>query len=452
MSDQSSSASQGVTALAPPDGGITHRRVLGIALPIVLSNITVPLLGIVDTAVVGQLGAAAPLGAVAVGAVIIATFYWLFGFLRMGTVGLASQAKGRGDQAEVVALLMRVVLIGLGAGLCLMLLQAPLIAAALWVAAPSEEVAGLAREYLQIRIWSAPAQIALYGLSGWLIAQERSRAFMVLQIWMNGLNMLLDLWFVMGLGWGVSGVAFATFLAEWSGLALGLWFCRDGFRGDGWRNWAQVLKAEALWHMAAVNGDILIRSLLLQAMFTTFTFIGARQGDVALAANQVLLQMLMLTSYGLDGFAFAAETLVGQAVGARRRTALRRAAWVTSLWGTAIAVFLSLAFWNFGGWMIDLMSSAPGVRQSARAFLPYVALVPLVGCAAFMLDGIFIGATATRDMRNMMVVSAVIYGVSLVLLLPLLGNHGLWLALLISFIARGVTLVLRYPALEARAA
>ena len=334
----------------------------------------------------------------------------------------------------------------------MVVLQAPLIAGALWLAAPSDAVAALAQDYLVIRIWSAPAMIAIYGISGWLIAQERSRAFMAVQIWMNGLNMVLDVWFVLGLGWGVSGVAFATFLAEWSGLALGLWFCRAGFQGAAWRNWAQVLKAERLLHMASVNGDILIRSLLLQAMFTSFTFIGARQGDLALAANQVLMQMMLLTAYGMDGFAFAAETLVGQALGAKKRAALRRAAVVTSFGGVAVALVMALAFLLLGGVMIDLMSTAPEVRETARVYLPYVVAAPIMGCAAWMLDGIFIGATASRDMRNMMAVSAVIYVLSLLLLLPVFGNHGLWLALLISFVARGVTLGVRYPALEARAA
>ena len=220
---------------ASPDalGSVTPARVMKIALPIVLSNATVPLLGIVDTAVVGQLGAAAPLGAVAVGAIILSSLYWVFGFLRMGTVGLASQARGQGDTGEVAALLTRVVLIGAGAGLAMVVLQVPLIAGALWLASPSAEVTALAQDYLVVRIWSAPAMIAIYGLSGWLIAQERSQAFMAVQIWMNGLNIVLDVWFVLGLGWGVSGVAFATFLAEWSGLALGLWFCRTGFQGLG---------------------------------------------------------------------------------------------------------------------------------------------------------------------------------------------------------------------------
>ncbi len=430
---------------------ITHRRVLGVALPIVLSNATVPLLGIVDTAVVGQLGAAGPVGAVAIGAVVLASLYWLFGFLRMGTVGLVSQALGRNDIAEISALLTRCLMIGLGAGTVFILLQKPLFAAALALAAPSLEVEGLAREYLQIRIWSAPAMIALYGISGWLIAQERSRAFMMVQIWTNGVNILLDVWFVLGLGWGVGGVAFASVIAEWSGFAVGLWFCKVAFvQSTAWRDWAVVLSPARLKHMAGVNTDILIRSLLLQAVFTSFTFLGAREGDLALAANQVLLQLLMLTVYGMDGFAFAAETLVGQSIGAGRRDQLRRGVRITSFWGAVVVIVMSIFFALFGRGLIDLMTTANDVRETARLYLPYLILAPLLGWASWMLDGIFIGATATRDMRDMMVISSLIYLVAVLVTFPTLGNHGLWSALLISFIARGITLWRRYPTIEAR--
>lgn len=438
--------------MAEAAAAITHRRVLNIALPIVLSNATVPILGAVDTGVVGQIGQAAPIGAVGLGAIILSAVYWIFGFLRMGTVGLTSQALGAGDRAEVAALLSRALMIGAAAGAALIVLQLPLFWAAFRVAPASDEVEALTAGYMRIRIWSAPAAIAIYGITGWLIAQERTRAVLILQLWMNGLNIGLDLWFVLGLGWGVNGVAFATFLAEWSGLALGLWFCRAAFRLPDWRNREQVFHAERLKHMMVVNTDILIRSLLLQAMFVSFLFIGSGFGDVTLAANQVLLQFLSITAYALDGFAFTAETLVGRALGARQRAALRRAAAMTSLWGLFSCVALALGFALFGGRIIDVMTTAPGVRALARVYLPYMVAAPLVGLASWMLDGIFIGATATRDMRNMMAVSFAIYCAALALLLPGLGNHGLWLALLISFVARGVTLGLRYPALEARAA
>jgi len=432
-------------------GPLTHRRVLKIAVPIVLSNATVPILGAVDTGVVGQLGAAAPIGAVGIGAIILTGIYWIFGFLRMGTVGLTSQAIGGSDQPEADALLTRALMIGLGAGLAIILLQIPLFAGAFLLAPASAEVETLAREYMAVRVWSAPAIISIYGITGWLIAAERTRAVLAIQVAMNGLNILLDLWFVLGLGWGVQGVAIATFIAEWSGFALGLWFCRDAILRGHWRDWPRVFDAARLRRMASVNGDILIRSLLLQGIFISFLFLGADFGDVPLAANQVLLQFLQITAYAMDGFAFGAETLVGQALGAGRRAALRRAAWLTSLWGLATGAALAVFFALAGPVLIDVMTTAEPVRVSAREFLPWVVLAPLLGAAAWMLDGIFIGATRTRDMRNMMVVSTLIYAAAVAILTPLMGNHGLWVALNVSLVARGLTLWLRYPALEAQA-
>lgn len=427
---------------------VGHRRVLRIAVPIVISNATVPILGAVDTGVVGQMGLAAPIGAVGLGAIVLSAFYWFFGFLRMGTVGLTAQAAGDNDHAEVTALLTRGLLIGLGAGLAVILLQIPLFWAAFTVSPASSEVETLARQYMTIRIWSAPAAIAIYAITGWLIAQERTRAVLVIQLWMNGLNIALDMWFVLGLGWGVQGVALATFLAEWSGLAVGLWFCRGAFRTPDWRNWVQVFNRSRWVRMVRLNTDILIRSILLEAIFLSFVFLGSDMGDVTLAANQVLLQFLMITAYGLDGFAFAAEALVGRAVGARQVDALRRGAVLASFWAGLVSVLMTVLFWVIGPQIIDLMTKAPEVQATARVFLPYLLAVPVLACAAFMLDGIFIGATRSRDMRNMMALSFAIFVVAVVILVPAYGNHGLWAAMLISFVARGITLGLCYPALE----
>ncbi|SHI64836.1 MATE family efflux transporter [Wenxinia saemankumensis] len=437
---------------AAPARPITHRRVLAIAVPIVLSNATVPILGAVDTGVVGQMGEAVPIGAVGIGAVILTALYWIFGFLRMGTTGLTAQAEGAGDGAEVAALLSRALLIGGAAGLAIIALQLPLFALSFRVSPASAEVEALARDYMSIRVWSAPALIALYGINGWLIALERTRAVLVIQLWMNGLNVALDLWFVLGLGWGVPGVAWATFAAEWSGLALGLWFCRGAFAGTAWRDAARVFDRVRLVHMARVNSDILIRSVLLQAIFISFIFWGADFGDVQLAANHILLQFLEITAYALDGFAFAAETLVGNALGRRDVARLRRGALLSSLWGGAICLCLGAAFWLFGGAIVEVMTTAPDVRAAAMRYLPWMVAAPVVGIAAWMLDGIFIGATRTGDMRNMMAISAAIYFGAALLLMPAFGNHGLWAAMLISFVARGVTLAARYPALERSAA
>lgn len=437
-------------ATARPDP-ITHRRILTIAGPIVLSNATVPILGAVDTGVVGQLGEAAPIGAVGIGAIVLSTLYWLFGFLRMGTVGLTGQALGQGDQDEVDALLARALLIGVAAGVTMIVFQVPLLWAAFQVAPASEEVETLAYAYTQIRIYSAPAAIAVYGITGWLIAQERTAAVLIIQVWMNGLNMLLDLWFVLGLGWGVEGVAIATFIAEWSGALVGLWFCRAVFARTAWRMAEKVLDPARLVRFFALGGDILIRSVLLMAGFTSFTFLGARYGDVTLAANEILTQFMHITAYGLDGFAFAAEALVAQRLGARDPAGLRRAVLMTSMWGVALCVCLSLFFIGVGPTLIDIMTTSEEVRAETRVYLPWMAAAPLVGVAAWMLDGVFIGATRGRDMRNMMIISFAVYVAAVLLLEPAFANHGLWAALLVFFVARGVTLAWKYPGIEADA-
>ena len=430
---------------------VTHARVWRIAAPIVLSNATIPILGAVDTGVVGQLGQAAPIGAVGIGAVILTSLYWVFGFLRMGTSGMVAQAQGAADAAEVAAHLVRALLIAGAAGTALILLQVPLFAGAFALAPASDEVEGLARDYLAIRIWGAPASIALYAVTGWLIALERTRAVLLLQLWMNGVNVVLDLWFVLGLGWGVEGVALATLIAEWSALGLGLWLCRAAFVGPDWRDVARVFDRAQLWRIGRVNGDIMLRSVLLQACFTSFLFLGARLGDVTLAANQVLLQFLHITAYALDGFAFAAEALVGQAVGARSRGQVRRAAVVSGQMGLAGAALLAAAFWLAGPAIIDLMAKAPEVQAEARGYLGWIAVAPLIGIASWMFDGIFIGATLTREMRIAMLQSAAVYLVALLMLVPLAGNHGLWAALMLLNATRAVTMARYYPRAEALA-
>ena len=438
--------------MADPTYGITHKRVLSIALPIVISNATVPILGAVDTGVIGQLGGAAPIGAVGIGAIILGALYWIFGFLRMGTVGLTSQALGAGDAQEVRALFFRSAGIGVLAGLAFIIFQIPIFAGAFWIAPASTQVESLARDYMSIRVWSAPAAIAIYGLSGWLIAQERTRAVLMIQLFMNVTNIILDFWFVLGLGLGVEGVAVATLIAEWGGLALGLYLCRQVFRGLALSWWQQIANRRRVIYMMQVNGDILIRSVLLQTGFVSFLFFGAELGDVTLAANQVLLQFVYLASYAMDGFVFAAESLVGQAMGARAVAQLRRGASVTAVWAFGTAFALAAGFWIMGPFVIDVMAKDPAVQQAARLYLPHMVAAPLLGALAWMLDGVFIGATRTKDMRNMMVLSFLGYCGLVLLLLPSFGNHGLWMAMNGFFILRGVSLALRYPALERVAA
>ena len=428
--------------------GITHRRVLKIAIPVVLANITVPLIGVVDTGVVGQIGLAAPIGAVGIGAIILSAGYWIFGFLRMGTTGLASQAYGAGQSDEVAALLIRALLIGLAGGFALTALQVPLFFLGFQLSPASEEVEGLAREYMAIRVWSAPAIISTYGITGWLIAKERTTAVFALHFLMNCTNVVLDVWFVIGFGWGVEGVAWASFLAEWCGFIFGLWLCRDVLLTRTCRDWPRVFDRGRLVLMASLNRDILIRSIIIQMIFVMFLFVGSDFSDVTLAANQVLLQFLHVAAYALDGFAFSAETLVGKAFGARNLKALRRGSLLSSYWGFVLIFILSAIFALFGEELVALMAKSEAVRIEAAEYLGWMVLAPFTGVAAWMLDGVFIGATRARDMRNMMALSFLVYILALVILVPLMENHGLWLALLISFIARAASLAIRYPALE----
>ena len=427
---------------------ITHSRVLKIAVPILLANITVPLLGLVDTGVVGQIKSPVPIGAVAIGALILTTVYWFFGFLRMGTTGLTSQAVGADDRAEVAAILSRVLLFAVLSGGVIFVLQIPLFWGAFQVSPASEAVEAMARDYLRIRIYSAPAAIAVLGLVGWLIGQERTREVLYLQLWMNGLNIILDFWFVLGLGWGASGVAFATVLAETSGLGLGLWFCRHTLKAPAFRAWDAVLNRVRLVRMLTVNRDILLRTLMLQVIFVSFTFVAARYGDIPLASTQVLMQFFALTSFALDGFAFAVETLVGQAVGGKNRQALRQSVIKCTQWGVAMVFILAAGIAVGGEGLITLMTKATEVQVEAQRYLPYLIGAAALSLPAFMLDGVFLGATQTAVMRDMMAVSLGIYILCLLALLPLLAMHGLWIALLVSLVARGATLAMRYPVLE----
>ena len=429
---------------------LTHRRILMIAFPIVLSNATVPLLGAVDTAVIGHLGLAAPIGAVGIGATILSTLYWAFGFLRMSTSGLAAQSKGAGDAVELSATLIRVLAVAFAAGLTLILLHPWLFALALRIAPASPEVESMALTFLSIRIWAAPATIGLYALTGYLVGTERTRAVVALQLWQNGLNMGLDLWFVMGLGWGVGGVATASLLAELTGFALGLYLVREALAPLR-AALKRLIDPEALRRTFSASRDILIRTVILQVSFTTFVFLGARFGDTTLAANAILLQFLSIMAFALDGFAFAAETLVGQAMGGRDPLALRRAARMAMQWGYGGAVALSLIF-AFGGYLaIHLMTTAPDVRAEALTLLPWLIAAPLIGTACWIYDGIFIGALMTHAMRTAALQVAVLYAAALAILVPTFGNQGLWAALMLMNAARGLTLRRAFPTVLARA-
>ena len=424
-----------------------------IAWPIILANIAVPLLGVVDTAVIGHLGQTAPLGAIAIGAQIFSFLYWGLGFLRMGTTGLTAQADGAGNAAEVRAALGRALVIALALAALLIALQWPLAAGAFMIFETSPEIERLAMSYFSIRIWGAPATLVGYAVLGWLIGLRDSRSVLVLQVFLNALNIALDLLFVVGFGWGVRGVAIGTLISEWSAALLALALVSFKLRSSGSLRGAPavslpgLLEPRPLLATLRINQDIFLRTVLLISAFAWFTRQGARAGDAVLAANHVLLQFLAFSAFFLDGFAFATEALVGQAVGGESRERLRRAVRLSSNLAVATATATTLAFAVLGSAIVDALTNVAEVREVARRFLPYAALHPIVGVWCFQLDGIFIGATRTADMRNAMIVSFGVYLGVWWLLWGSLQNHGLWIAFLVFFMVRGVTLAVRYPSL-----
>jgi MATE family multidrug resistance protein len=420
-----------------------------LAWPLILSNLSVPLLGIVDTAVVGHLAAPHYLGAVAIGALSFNVLYFVFGFLRMGTTGLTAQAFGRADGDELRAGLARPLLLAAVAA-ALLLAGAPLIVRAAWyLFEPTARVGAELEAYLRIRLIGAPAALANMVFLGWLLGLQNARGPMALLIVTNALNIALALLFVLGFGWAVRGVAAATVCAEYGGTALGLWLARRQLRGlaGGWRRPA-ILDRAAFRRLLAVNRDILLRSLSLEAAFLAFTALSSRQGEITLAANAVLLNFLTFAAFGLDGFAHAAEAMVGRHVGSGDAPAFRAATRANLSLALGLAVALALAFAIGGRLGIALMTGLTEVRAAAASYLPYVAALPLVGVFAFLFDGIFIGATRTAEMRNGMALALVVFAGAAALLMPPLGNHGLWLAMLLFMAARGLWLGACYLHIE----
>jgi MATE family multidrug resistance protein len=417
--------------------------------PIILANLSTPLLGAVDTAVVGHLPDPSFIGGVAVGSVIFSFLFWGFGFLRMGTTGFTAQAHGAGDAAELRACLLRPLVLALGFGCLVILLQGPVRQVALWAMEASAEVEGHTAVYFDIRVWSAPAVLVNYVVLGWLLGVQRPRAALALQILMNGINIGLDLIFVIGLGWDVAGVAWATLIAETTAALAGLALILKSLgRLPDAADWARLKDRGRLTALLRVNFDIFLRTLCLVLAFGIFTAEGAGFGDVVLAGNAILLQFQSFISHGLDGFAHAAEILAGGAQGAGNRRTFRRAVVVCSLWGLGGALLAGLALLAGGPLLIAAITSLPEVRLSAETYLWWMIVSPLISVWSFLLDGVFIGATRTAAMRNAMVLSLAVFLAANWLLLPAFGNHGLWLSLTLFMAARGLTMALSYPALE----
>lgn len=427
-------------AALPAPGG-WHRRVLALAIPVVLANLTQPVLGAVDTAVAGHLGSAADLGGVALGGLFFNFVFWSFGFLRMGTTGLIAQAHGADDREALRANLARALLLALALGGLILLVRTPLLQHALALIGGSEAVLRNARAYCQARIGAAPFALANYVVLGYLLGLQRVRVALFLQVLINAVNMLAVLAYVYGLGLGIAGIGAATATADTVGFAVGavlLWRLRP--RGLAPLAWRVLAEPQALKRLVAINRDLFLRTLCVLGAFGGFAHAGARQGDAILAANALLLNFQTFMAYGLDGFAHAAEALVGAAIGARDRQAFRQAVRINLLWSALGALGFALVYAAAGGWIIDRLTDQAAVRAAAHACLPWVALLPLVSVWGFLLDGVFIGATRTRELMLAMALSLLLFFVAARGLAGPLGNHGLWLALLLFMAARGLTL------------
>lgn len=423
-----------------------HRRVLTLAVPIVLANLTQPILGAVDTAVAGHLADPSYLGGVALGGLFFSFVFWGFGFLRMGTTGLVAQAWGAHDHAGLRDNLVRALLLALAIGAAVLLVQMPLIDYALNLIGGSDAVQHQAQVYCHARIWAAPLALANYVVLGWLLGTQRVRLALVTQVFINSVNIVAVLVYVYVFHWGIAGIGAATATADALGFVLGaalLWHLRP--RGVAPLARADLFDGAALKRLLALNRDIFLRTLCVLGSFGWFAHLGARQGDTVLAANALLLNFQTFMAFGLDGFAHAAEALVGAAIGARDRHAFRQAVKVTMFWSALGAVGFSLVYWTAGTWIIERLTDQAAVRATAEAYLPWAALSPVISVWGFLLDGVFIGATRTRELMVSMALSLAVFLAASWAFMPVQGNQGLWAALLVFMAVRGATLMRLLP-------
>lgn len=408
-----------------------NRKILQLAIPSIVSNITVPLLGLVDVAIVGHLGSASYIGAIAVGGMLFNMIYWIFGFLRMGTSGMTAQAYGKRDLTEVVRTLLRAVGVGLLISLGLWILQSPILRGAFVLIDATEEVKRWASLYFNICIWGAPAVLGLYGFAGWFIGMQNSRFPMFIAITQNIVNIAASLCFVFVLGMKVEGVALGTLIAQYAGLfmAFALWLKYYGCL-KAYIDWDGLWDGEAMRRFFSVNSDIFFRTLCLVAVTTFFTSTGARQGDVILAVNTLLMQLFTLFSYIMDGFAYAGEALAGRFIGAKNDVGLRRCIRLLFLWGIGLSLSFTILYAFLGRDFLGLLTNDTSVIKASGDYFYWVLAIPLCGFSAFLWDGIFIGATATRQMLCSMLVASATFFIIYYLFYRSMGNHALWMAFL----------------------
>lgn len=416
-----------------------NKKILQIAIPSIVSNITVPLLGLIDVAIVGHLGNPSYIGAIAVGGMLFNIVYWIFGFLRMGTSGMTSQAYGRRDLNEITRILVRAVATGFVIAICLIVLQYPIKETAFALIKTTPDVEHLANVYFMICVWGAPAVLGLYGFAGWFIGMQNSRIPMFIAITQNVVNIVASTSFVFGLGMKVEGVALGTLIAQYAGLfmAIGLWLHYYG-RLKVRIHLKNSLQWEAMRRFFTVNSDIFFRTLCLVAVTTFFTSVGARQGDVVLAVNTLLMQLFTLFSYIMDGFAYAGEALAGRCIGAGNKFALRRTIHSLFAWGAGLSLLFTLLYGIGGKEFLELLTNDAGVIRESQTYFYWVLAIPLAGFSAFLWDGIFIGATATRQMLYSMLVASGCFFLIYYVFFPSMANHALWMAFIAYLFLRGV--------------
>jgi len=405
----------------------------------ILSNISVPLLGMVDTGVVGHLESDHYLGAVAVGSTIFGFLFWGVNFLRMGTTGIAAQLCGANDNDGLRTVLGQALVVATLLAAAMLALRGPLGSLSINLIGPNPDVATYASQYFSIRIWSAPATLANYALLGWFLGVQNARVPLVIVLVINSTNIVLDLVFVLSLGMKVDGVAIASVIAEYCGLATGLVFViLELRRRSGSWTLSHLTTLREYARSFEVNAALFVRTLALVFTFTFFTAQGARQSDLILAANAVLMTLHNLLSFGLDGFAHAAEALVGKAYGARDDQALKRSVSLTLRWSLFVAVGFSVFFFVFGRGLVSLLTDLQPVRTAAIGFLPWIVLSPVISVWSYLYDGVFVGVTKSRAMRDIMLVSTLLVFLPSWYLLQPLGNHGLWLAFTVFMVSRGI--------------
>ena len=427
-----------------------HKAVWVLAAPLMLSNIAAPLLALVDTAVIGRLPEPHYLGAVAVGGMIMTAVAWGFSFLRMSTGGLTAQAAGAEDWDEVTAILGRGFALAAAFGLLIVALQGPVLWIALRLVEGSAEVERLTATYFLTRVWGAPASFGTFVLVGWLLGNRRPVATLAVQVLLNGLNAALSVWFVLGLGWGVFGVALASVIAEYVAFATGLVIALRVGAGHWHRLTAKAVTDLAkLRRLMALNVNIFIRTAIMLFVFSYFTAQGAAQGDVLLATNTVLMQFFMVLGLALDAFADAAEVLVGRRIGSADRRGFYEAVTVSSFWSVAFAAAFALVYLLVGGLIVDLLTTLEEVRAAARIYLPWAALLTLSAALAFAFDGVYLGATRPDIMRNAVSLAAVGFFLGVWFMMARWGNHGLWGGLIIFMVLRAAVLGAALPRLHA---